>query len=306
MSLPKYLYKYRRFSEFTLKELTDQEVYYSKPSALNDPLECKPVFNNDLRLDQLEKLTFEVLKLSVDPTTSRKRIGEYRYSASQWGPWDDGKEGQRDYEDNLMRVIEADVLASIGDIGVLSLADKWNSMLMWSHYANEHRGICLEFETTSHKCADLQKVEYNSPRAINLSEIYRWRVTHKSDIAAFVKQKVIFTKADTWSYEGEWRTTSAPPGAFAAPLMLKGIYFGARCDSSIITTIVKLFAGSEIAPDFWQLALDNAGGQLHRHPVDTGYLDAFGVRKSLIFAEADFDAMVADLAVLEDEVTDDE
>lgn len=191
-------------------------------------------------------------------------------------------------------------------IGVLSLADKWNSVLMWSHYANEHRGLCLEFETADHKCVDLQEVDYDSSRVIDLSEIYRWKVTSKSDAAALIKQKVIFTKADMWKYEGEWRATATPPGAYSAPLMLKAVYFGARCDSSIVTTIVKLFAGSEIALDFWQLVMDNAAGQLHRYPVDTEYLDAFGVRKSSMFAEDDFTAKFADLATLDEAPPDDE
>ena len=33
--------------------------------------------------------------------------------------------------------------------GILSLTENCESTLMWSHYANGHRGFCIEFERTS-------------------------------------------------------------------------------------------------------------------------------------------------------------
>ncbi len=43
--------------------------------------------------------------------------------------------------DNFKRGIEK--------LGILSLASSNNNLLMWSHYASEHKGMCLGFERNS-------------------------------------------------------------------------------------------------------------------------------------------------------------
>lgn len=37
--------------------------------------------------------------------------------------------------------------SELGNEGVLTLSATWKSGLMWSHYADEHRGICIEYDT---------------------------------------------------------------------------------------------------------------------------------------------------------------
>lgn len=51
---PEYLYKYRRFSELTLRMLAEGKYYFASPRDFNDPLDCavEPVYD----LPPIEKI----------------------------------------------------------------------------------------------------------------------------------------------------------------------------------------------------------------------------------------------------------
>lgn len=302
LAKPKYLYKYKPFGELLLKELNGQEVYYCKPQQFNDPLDCKPLIADDLDLKHLEQLAYKLLtyKKPDDTNWAISQMNHFRYSASEFGKFDDGKEGERDYRYSMRRVLEDDLVNAVGDIGILSLSQKWNSMLMWSHYANNHRGICLEFEFDDNHCEELEKVDYDSPRGISAKDLYRWRVNSDIEAAQRVRHSFIFTKSSDWGYEAEWRATRSPSGSAPSPFKLRSILFGARCDSSIITTLVKLFSGGEVNPRFYELHLDNEHNRLRRTIAETGELETFGVRKSAIFRQLEIEAMFAQIDQFEE------
>lgn len=81
------------------------------------------------------------------------------------------------------------------------------NVLMWSHYADDHKGICIEY--TPQYDLDINKTDYTDYCIFNLIEPVRYRIApfkkgarHK-DIH-YVKE-VLFTKAKCWEYEKEWR-----------------------------------------------------------------------------------------------------
>lgn len=75
-----------------------------------------------------------------------------------------------------------------------------NNLLFWSHYANSHKGICIEFDAAIMPIALAYKVEY--------SEKYP-QVTYPifPDERAF---KPALVKAKVWGYENECRTMFIP------------------------------------------------------------------------------------------------
>ncbi|MGT2429382.1 DUF2971 domain-containing protein [Cupriavidus basilensis] len=71
---------------------------------------------------------------------------------------------------------------------------------MWAHYADSHKGICLEFDATSVFMAHAQEVKYSGERAaINFT-----------DSKDAMLEKALLTKSDHWSYESEWRLIRYP------------------------------------------------------------------------------------------------
>lgn len=90
-----------------------------------------------------------------------------------------------------------------------------DSTLMWSHYGDNHRGICLEFGTDVRLFASALRVVYRSAYP-------RWS---PNQIAANPID-ILLTKSDDWAYEKEYRIIGLGDGvkrsAEFAPLTLSG------------------------------------------------------------------------------------
>jgi len=100
----------------------------------------------------------------------------------------------------------------INQIGILSLSSNYNinqfltvsmpeksdprtNLIMWSHYADSHKGFIIEFREDFIKNINIQKVEYNDVRDILTYE----------DIDNNNFNKLFLKKSLEWSYEQEYR-----------------------------------------------------------------------------------------------------
>jgi hypothetical protein len=118
-----------------------------------------------------------------------------------------------------------DSIAEIVELaGVFSLSAKCDHILMWSHYADSHRGICLRFRafSTTPFFGKAQRVIYQSARP---------KLNVVLDSHETQSEKALLTKADFWSYEEEWRIVEYEPGPGIhqfPPELLDGIILGAK------------------------------------------------------------------------------
>jgi hypothetical protein len=72
-------------------------------------------------------------------------------------------------------------------VGMLCLCEAPDNLVMWSHYADRHEGICFEFDTQYEPFARAINVRYERERP---------RPEYNA---------TIFTKQLDWGYEREWR-----------------------------------------------------------------------------------------------------
>lgn len=84
-----------------------------------------------------------------------------------------------------------------GEIGALCFSKRWSNPVLWSHYADKHRGICLGFDLLD---GWVQHVEYRGTR---LEEDFATGLVKasKEDIGI----KLLKTKFEHWRYEEEVR-----------------------------------------------------------------------------------------------------
>jgi Protein of unknown function (DUF2971) len=75
--------------------------------------------------------------------------------------------------------------------GVLCFSVGWTNPVLWSHYADKHRGICLGFEVDERR---IKPIQYVSERAE-----FQFPPTEDS------VGQLLFTKFRDWSYEEEMR-----------------------------------------------------------------------------------------------------
>ena len=76
--------------------------------------------------------------------------------------------------------------------GILCFSKTWTHPILWGHYADKHKGICLGFEVPRQflKKVDYVECRFEKPNVLN---------------EAFMK-KLLFTKFKHWEYEQEYRT----------------------------------------------------------------------------------------------------
>ena len=112
------------------------------------------------------------------------------------------------------------------NIGVLSLSRTKRNILMWSHYANEHKGFCIGFKE-SNLLSSIDSVEEHDvtyQAELPFEELLRAlecyddleaqlenQITSKSVRDAFLKA-LVATKFSNWMYEYETRLVSSKVG----------------------------------------------------------------------------------------------
>ena len=75
--------------------------------------------------------------------------------------------------------------------GLLCFSKNWQNPVQWSHYADNHRGVCLEFDVPDDH---LEKVDY-----------VKERLDYGNTIDLEIMKKYLKTKFEHWSYEEEYR-----------------------------------------------------------------------------------------------------
>lgn len=158
-----------------------------------------------------------------------------------------------------------DILSTIVDTKVFQIAcfsEKKNSMLMWSHYADNHRGFVLEYDlrkmafparpvipqadSDAVYAAMLLPVVY-SERRYNATQIGKYLIlndflhTYNAQNISnpvpdvFYLFKIFLNKAKCWEYENEWRlicVDSEGENAVNIQLRPTAIYYGSKITSS--------------------------------------------------------------------------
>ena len=203
------LYKYRAFDERALNILRDQEVWMAGPESFNDPFDCalSPPSERTTK-DLLEQLF--ALNEELYGKEKAQRINK------------DIKERNKNKEVKVIGNSSLEKhLSEAMKMGVFSLSEKPDNILMWSHYGDHHKGFCIEFERSNHPHNFLNHVMC---RPVNYSSKYPNlnRMLNHFDIN-------LFTKAKDWEYEAEWRLVSKQANVLLpAPAPIVGIIFGMK------------------------------------------------------------------------------
>jgi len=100
-------------------------------------------------------------------------------------------------EEELKR-FQAVLSDSVKKLGILCMSEINNDILMWSHYSDGHRGICLQFDKKQlQKYFYIEKVQYRSlyPTFKEFLDLVDTNQLHK----------LLMFKSEHWEYECEWR-----------------------------------------------------------------------------------------------------
>lgn len=298
VSPPERIYKYRGFSDRVLDMLVMDDLFFADPSSFNDPLDTKPNLEADLPIVDLEAVLTRLVveRTKAEMTKAAKSIrytgprtiehidnhsqsraasllDELRYSA--------GDPAYDSIADPLKALLAGEIeteLLKRYDRGIVSFGTRGNCPLMWSHYGDQHRGICAGYSVPGPAARNLFPVTYGGSRNVKASDV----AAMEADPAARqrVDEAALLRKAPDWKYEEEWRLIGNR-GSQDSPLELEEVIFGMRCPSTVRFAIVRALENRGRDIQFFEVPHPHGTFDLAKRPLETGELLAGLPRRHL-------------------------
>ena len=273
MQTPKKLFKYKSFNDDCMELIIDDYLYFANPIQFNDPLDCKVTIFDDVNdEEQLRSILSTLLqqnsekKLKVaaknlrykGPKTTDK-ISLLSMSETDKiisGIYSEFSFGLYGYNSPTIEQVLAN---TIGDIilsgynrGVLSLSKKDKCPLMWAHYADNHKGLCLGYSIPENVANKIRPLSYTSEsREIKISQIHRM-LAGDQQAKTEIEHDIFLRKAKPWKYEEEWRMLS-DVGLQNSSIYLSEITFGLRCKYTTIFSVMMSLSKRETPIDFYRI-----------------------------------------------------
>ena len=256
-------------------------LHFADPGTFNDPMETRPSVDDDVEVSELEDILRSIIQRSVaaemraaaqamkldesgtsDQVDRRsrmdaeRRVAESRYNATY--PNSDPATALR-WE--LLCGIELEFLRGY-ERGIVSLAERDDCPLMWSHYGDQHRGVCLGYSVPERSAGNVRKVEYGGDRLVKASDL--GAMLRGDEMArARVDTAVMLRKAENWKYEREWRLIGRR-GTAGSPLELEEVIFGMRCKATAKYAVIRALEGRFRAVRFFEMREERATFDLRK------------------------------------------
>ena len=216
-NLPRFIYKYYTNEKNRLQDtLNNRTIWFSKPMDFNDPFDCRLIVDtNNTEKEVIEFADYLCSKRTVTEADRLKvRLNflnpKYRY-----------------------KIANESIQNAVSKSGVSCFSKNRDSILMWSHYSNSHKGYCLKF--------DLLKDSnfFMVPVIVDYKARYPYfnHIRDSKDLFTFI----FGNKFSDWSYEEEIRIVKQEQGNVKInPDSIVEISFGINCENDDIDRIKNL------------------------------------------------------------------
>lgn len=244
------LYHYQSFKPLVRLAyiFTGKGLYFSRPRDFNDPWDCRPCFSKS-GLDDHDEYEHTVQWFARLGRSHNTTLSEEEHLRNE-----QELRTNRKFLERMIDEVTNEMVDAIQDqYRVYSLSTHPDSTLMWSHYADSCRGICLEFSVHNELFCGALPVEYH--------DSYQLFSVIATDGDANIRP--LLTKSSDWNYEDEFRLiASAPPSVFPNVLTtkngflpipagaLQSVIMGANMPSADRGVVRRLVKKSE-----WNVAL---------------------------------------------------
>jgi hypothetical protein len=242
-----FLYKYRpligtpilEINKNTQRLLENGELFFSKPSQFNDPFDSKITFDVNATEPQLRIFFSRVFKEFGRPLSDIDNIIE---------------QIKRDKR-KLLEFVPSNSYADLTNIFCLSRDEK--NILMWSHYAKDHTGICIGFKV--HIWGNSLNIRIKSGYARPIAGISNdllpvvyidYKNEKPKPYNHFIHtdkelEPYFYTKSKLWEYEKEVRIILSDGLIIKNPVCIEQleigeIIFGLKTPQSLIKEVEKI------------------------------------------------------------------
>lgn len=214
-------YAYRSASDYLLDSFKNEKLSMSSPTTFNDPFDCPILELLTMYGDDISQLAYESYRecLKITCFVKNRKI-----------------QPEFNEEHNPIWVQKHD-----------NDPEEYLNELMWAHYANNHKGVCIKYNFNNDitKFADKAKSQIAYFRDIEYTsdmDVYRKN-------GAINLQDAFFAKSKAWEYENELRLLAYAPngtGNYAsidAKDSIAAVYFGLKCPKEKQAEIIDILKG---------------------------------------------------------------
>lgn len=198
-----YLYKYTSFDS-ALKIIENNSLKFSLPREFNDPFEMT---NALIDISYTKSDLKKWIDTFADHSDTQKKLEFHKYTKTP----------------ALIKFTFNIIFNKFKNkTGICCFSKSYKKTLMWSHYSDNHAGICLGFHFASFSAEKLLLLTVNYIDKIIPVNFFR-----QQTVSLF---HWIFTKSKVWEYEEEVRAVHTTKSGFLAfnKECLKEVYFGLR------------------------------------------------------------------------------
>lgn len=226
MITPTNLFKYRKFDKGSIDLLLNKELWFATPASLNDPFEGESSFS-------------EVLE-------------------AVWNHYPFPENERKEYIEKIEKQLQK--------TGICSFSKTRKNQLMWSHYADEHKGICIGFNEglLRPEGSFIYPIDVTYQAKYPFEEIierfkYFEKIpgeNNKRSIAGDILYSVLSTKYSSWKYEKERRLIFQKSQLIKfTERAVNSIAFGLRMAERDKLTLIELMSGNEWRHVKWYQAV---------------------------------------------------
>jgi Protein of unknown function (DUF2971) len=245
--------------------LTNRTLRWSTPATLNDPFDIQTPLSLPLQKHEVVEATLlKLVKAIGDNNYSpRNKLGKLIAFVKEHGVAPNPEQIKIELRQGIEESFEAirqnlpkfnsEMLAKLASSKILCLTEAATNVLMWAHYASDHRGVVLQFGTPAgidSPWLRAKKIQYVSepPAMADLEFLSDFLSGQISFDPKKIIEKFVYTKSQKWDYEQEWRIyrsdvfnkASAYEDLHFHPQELFGLVFGCRADQETIRSFSAL------------------------------------------------------------------
>ena len=201
------LYKYCSFDRIDV--LDRCLIRYTQPAAFNDPFEVRPYVSQLSSPAEFEEtidglLAAETIRVYDQLADLPQNIVSYDFFQTELKKRrEDIGQAMHECAGAFVPMLRSIMHRKLNELlGILSLAEKADDLLMWSHYATSHEGFVIGFDST-HRY-------FNAGRSPK-DELYHLRRVQyrerrpQAPLTSLTSTDVFLVKSTQWAYEREWR-----------------------------------------------------------------------------------------------------
>lgn len=218
----RHLYKYKSINPDHLRHLIVESVFYLSPrSQLNDPFDVHSVLDpSDQKITRKYYINY-LIKEHKPRHKDRKSLGR-----------------RLDSIEIIRKKISETFEKSVDSTGIHSFATCPRNILMWSYYADSHKGVCMVYETARDLDTFVKALPVTYSREFPV-------IKYRTEIGGELIKKAFLTKAIDWQHERERRIVEqnrASQYMHYDPSSLNGIIIGSNASQATVELIRELVA----------------------------------------------------------------